>query len=101
MNHSALNLVQGELERLYDLEDMMRMSADVLGFDPTIVGGTAITGGVTNPLLVIFGALTVALIPIAAAVIGVPASAQSLVYGVVIIVAAALTMQRDSDAAVK
>lgn len=79
------------------------LGSDLLlpGLAAAIVGGTAITGGTTNPLLVIFGALTVALIPIASAVVGVPAAAQSLVYGVVIIVAAALTMQRDSDAAVK
>lgn len=79
------------------------LGSDLLlpGIAAAIVGGTAITGGTTNPLLVIFGALTVALIPIAAAVVGVPASAQSLVYGLVIIVAAALTMQRRSDAAVK
>lgn len=79
------------------------LGSDLLlpGIAAAILGGTAITGGTTNPLLVIFGALTVALIPIAAAVIGVPAEAQSLVYGVVIIVAAALTMQRRSDAAVK
>ena len=79
------------------------LGSDLLlpGIAAAIVGGTAITGGTTNPLLVIFGALTVALIPIAAAVLGVPAEAQSLVYGLVIIVAAALTMQRRSDAAVK
>ena len=79
------------------------LGSDLLlpGIAAAIVGGTAITGGVTNPLLVIFGALTVALIPIAAAVVGVPAAAQSLVYGVVIIAAAALTMQRDSEDAVK
>lgn len=79
------------------------LGSDLLlpGIAAAIVGGTAITGGVTNPLLVVFGALTVALIPIAAAVVGVPASAQSLVYGLVIIVAAALTMQRRSGATVK
>jgi ribose transport system permease protein len=79
------------------------LGSDLLlpGIAAAILGGTAITGGRTNPLLVIFGALTVALIPIAAAVVGVPAEAQSLVYGVVIIVAAALTMQRRSDAIVK
>ena len=79
------------------------LGSDLLlpGLAAAILGGTAITGGVTNPLLVIFGALTVALIPIAAAVIGVPAEAQSLVYGVAIIAAAAVTMKRQSDAAVK
>jgi tetratricopeptide (TPR) repeat protein len=51
MNNSALNLVQGELERLYDLEDMMRLSSDVLGFDPTIVGGTASKGAFARSLV--------------------------------------------------
>lgn len=79
------------------------LGSDLLlpGIAAAIVGGTAITGGTTNPLLVIFGSLTVALIPIASAVVGVPAEAQSLVYGLVIIVAVALTIQRKSNAIVK
>ena len=79
------------------------LGSDLLlpGIAAAIVGGTAITGGNTNPLLVIFGALTVALIPIASAVVGVPATAQSLVYGLVIIVAVALTIRRDPSAIVK
>ncbi|WP_188941421.1 ABC transporter permease [Nakamurella endophytica] len=59
-----------------------------------IVGGTAITGGITNPINVVFGALTVSLIPIGAAAIGIPPEAQSLVYGLVIIVVVALTTTR-------
>ncbi len=59
-----------------------------------IVGGTAITGGITNPINVIFGALTVTLIPIGATAIGIPSEAQSLVYGLVIIVVVALTTRR-------
>ncbi len=79
------------------------LGSDLLlpGIAAAIMGGTAITGGRTNPLLVTFGALTVALIPIAAAVVGVPASAQSLVYGLIVILATALTMQRRSGAVVK
>lgn len=59
-----------------------------------IVGGTAITGGITNPINVIFGALTVTLIPIGAAALNIPSEAQSLVYGLVIIIAVALTTSR-------
>jgi ribose transport system permease protein len=79
------------------------LGSDLLlpGIAAAIVGGTAITGGRTNPLLVIFGALTVALIPIAAAVMGAPAEAQSLVYGVVIILAVALTQTRGRSGVVK
>ena len=71
------------------------------GIAAAIVGGTAITGGVTNPLNVIFGALTITLIPIGAAAIGVPPQAQSLVYGLVIIVAVALTRGRARGEIVK
>jgi ribose transport system permease protein len=79
------------------------LGSDLLlpGIAAAIVGGTAITGGVTNPLLVIFGSLTVALVPIAAAVFNVPATAQSMVYGLVIIVAVALTVGRKSGLVVK
>lgn len=66
-----------------------------------LVGGTAITGGITNPMNIIFGALTVALIPIATAAVGVTTQAQSLVYGLVIIIAVALTMSRDRTGVVK
>ena len=55
----------------------------------------------TNPLNVIFGALTITLIPIGAAIVGVPPQAQSLVYGLVIIVAVALTMSRSRGEIVK
>lgn len=67
----------------------------------SIVDGTAITGGVTNPLNVIFGALAITLIPIGAAAVGVPPQAQSLVHGVVIIVAVALTMSHEPGEIVK
>jgi ribose transport system permease protein len=79
------------------------LGSDLLlpGIAAAIVGGTAITGGTTNPLLVIFGALTVAMIPIASAALGVPTTAQSLVYGLVIIVAVALTIRRSGNDIVK
>ena len=79
------------------------LGSDLLlpGIAAAIVGGTAITGGRTNPLLVIFGALTVALIPIASAVLHVPATAQSLVYGLVIIIAVALTIRRSAGTVIK
>lgn len=66
-----------------------------------IVGGTAITGGITNPINVIFGALTVTLIPVGAAALGIPSEAQSLVYGLVIIIAVALTISRKRVGIVK
>src|SRR6185436_6786311 len=73
-----------------------------LGSDLLLPGiAAAIVGGRTNPLNVIFGALTMTLIPIGAAILGVPPQAQSLVYGLVIIVAVALTMSRASGEIVK
>jgi ribose transport system permease protein len=79
------------------------LGSDLLlpGIAAAIVGGTAITGGATNPLNIIFGALTITLIPIGAATLGVPPQAQSLVYGLVIIIAVALTRSRASGEIVK
>lgn len=79
------------------------LGSDLLipGIAAALIGGTAITGGMTNPLNVVFGSLTIALIPIAAAAVGVTPQAQSLVYGVVIILAVALTMTRARTAVVK
>mgnify|MGYP001564446876 CR=1 FL=1 len=59
------------------------------------------TGGITNPINVVFGALTVTLIPVGAAAIGIPSEAQSLVYGLVIIIAVALTISRKRVGVVK
>ena len=54
-----------------------------------------------NPLNVIFGALTVALVPIATTALGFDPSTQNLVYGVVIIVVVALPLTRSRSATVK
>jgi ribose transport system permease protein len=79
------------------------LGSDLLlpGITAALVGGTAITGGVTKPINIVFGALTVALIPIGAAAVGVTPQAQSLVYGLVIIVAVALTISRTRTQVVK
>jgi ribose transport system permease protein len=66
-----------------------------------LIGGTSISGGVVNPLAVIFGALTVALVPIASSAIGIDTEAQSTVYGAVIIGIVALTMTRNRSSIVK
>lgn len=79
------------------------LGSDLLlpGIAAAIVGGTVITGGTTNPINIVFGALTVALVPIGAAAVGVTPQAQSLVYGLVIIAAVALTMGRGHSEVVK
>lgn len=64
------------------------------GIAAALVGGTSISGGLTNPINVIFGALTVAFVPIAIQALGFSAQAQSLVYGVFIILVVALTTTR-------
>lgn len=72
------------------------LGSDLLlpGLAAAIVEGTAITGGVTNPLNVVVGALTITLIPIGTAAVGVPPLAQTLVCGLVIIIAVALMRTR-------
>lgn len=79
------------------------LGSDLLlpGIAAAIVGGTSISGGVTNPINVVFGAMTVALVPIATAAIGIDAQAQNLVYGAVIIVIVALTLSRSKNSIVK
>jgi tetratricopeptide (TPR) repeat protein len=37
----SIELIRGELERLFSLEEMLSLSSDLLGFEPTTVGGTA------------------------------------------------------------
>ena len=51
MNQSALDLLQGELERLYDLDELLRLSADVLGFPPADVGSTSNKGAFARSLV--------------------------------------------------
>src|SRR4051812_43752495 len=37
----SIDIVRGELERLFSLDEMMALSKELLGFDPTEVGGSA------------------------------------------------------------
>jgi ribose transport system permease protein len=79
------------------------LGSDLLvpGIAAALAGGTAITGGVCNPINVVFGALFVALIPVGSAAIGVNTQAQSIVYGVVLIVAVAATASRSRTGIIK
>lgn len=79
------------------------LGSDLLlpGIAAALVGGTAVSGGVTNPINVVFGALTIAFVPIAVQAIGISAQAQSLVYGFFIIVIVMLTTNRIRDVIVK
>ena len=79
------------------------LGSDLLlpGIAAALVGGTAVSGGLTNPINVVFGALTVAFVPIAVQAISISAQAQSLVYGFFIIVVVVLTTHRTRDAIIK
>lgn len=50
-SESTAEALQGELERLFDLDAMQRLSADVLGFDPATVGGTGSKGTFARALV--------------------------------------------------
>jgi ribose transport system permease protein len=71
------------------------------GIAAALVGGTSISGGLTNPLNVICGALTVAFVPVAIQALGFSAQAQSLVYGIFIILVVALTTTRSRGLVIK
>ncbi len=79
------------------------LGSDLLlpGIAAALIGGTSISGGQTNPLNVVFGGLTVGFVPIAIQAMGLGAQAQSLVYGIFIIVVVALTTVRSRDAIIK
>jgi tetratricopeptide (TPR) repeat protein/serine/threonine protein kinase len=48
---SAIEVLQGELERLFELGELKKLSSDVLGFDPERVGGTASKGAFARSLV--------------------------------------------------
>jgi ribose transport system permease protein len=66
-----------------------------------VVGGTAITGGVGGPLRTLVGVLLVVVLRIGMSVMGVDPSYEQIVYGVVIIAAVALTVDRGRLSIVK
>lgn len=45
------DILRGELERLFELDDMKRLSAELLGLDPEEVGGTAGKGAFSRALI--------------------------------------------------
>jgi ribose transport system permease protein len=71
------------------------------GIAAALVGGTSISGGLANPLNIVCGALTVAFVPVAIQALGFSAQAQSLVYGVFIILVVALTTVRTRGLVIK
>ena len=66
-----------------------------------LIGGTPLTGGVGGVLNTLIGALIVAVIRTAMVYLEVPATAQQIVFGIVLIAAIALTIDRSKLAMVK
>ncbi|MEJ8854847.1 ABC transporter permease [Variovorax robiniae] len=66
-----------------------------------LIGGTPLTGGVGGVLNTLIGALIVAVIRTGMVYLEVPATAQQIVFGVVLTVAIALTIDRSKLATVK
>ena len=66
-----------------------------------VVGGTAITGGVGGPLRTLVGALLIAVLRVGMSLVGIDPSYEQIVYGVVIISAVTLTLNRGQVGIVK
>ncbi len=66
-----------------------------------IVGGTAITGGVGSVWKTFIGALMIAVIRIGMTFIGVSIFAQQIVFGLILVIAVAITIDRSKVATVK
>ncbi|MGI9500823.1 MAG: ABC transporter permease [Geminicoccaceae bacterium] len=66
-----------------------------------IVGGTAITGGVGSVWRTFVGALIIAVVRIGMTFIGVSVFAQQIVFGLILVAAVAITMDRSKVATVK
>src|SRR5262245_45637266 len=44
------DILRAELERLFELDELLKLSSDVLGFEPETVGGTAAKGSFAGAL---------------------------------------------------
>src|SRR6185503_9750867 len=45
-----IEILHGELERLFELDELLRLSESVLGFEPNLVGGTSAKGSFAGSL---------------------------------------------------
>ncbi|MNG09071.1 Ribose transport system permease protein RbsC [compost metagenome] len=66
-----------------------------------LVGGTALTGGVGGVWRTLIGALLVSVVLIGMIVVGVSVFAQQIVFGVILIIAVAFTIDRSKLPVVK
>jgi ribose transport system permease protein len=66
-----------------------------------VIGGTAITGGVGGPIKTVIGTLIIVVLRVGLSAVGVDPSFEQIVYGVVIIAAVVLTIDRSRLGVVK
>ena len=66
-----------------------------------VIGGTAITGGFGGLVRTVIGALTIGMLRVGIAVVGLDPAYEPIAYGVLIVVAVALTIDRSKTAIVK
>lgn len=66
-----------------------------------VVGGTAITGGVGTVWRTLVGALIIQVVRIGMTFVGISVFAQQIVFGVLLVIAVAITMDRDKVLVVK
>ena len=66
-----------------------------------VVGGTAITGGHGSVWRTLVGALVVTLLRVGLSIVGVSAAFESILYGAIIVIAVALTLDRSKVLVVK
>ena len=51
VGHPLLEVVRGELERLFSIDELLRLTLESLGFDPEQIGGTSAKGSYTRALV--------------------------------------------------
>jgi ribose transport system permease protein len=73
----------------------------LLAIATVIVGGTAITGGVGSVSRTIIGALIVSVVQIGMTYVGVDIFAQQIVFGIMLVLAVAVTIDRSKIPIVK
>jgi ribose transport system permease protein len=66
-----------------------------------VVGGTAITGGHGSVWRSLAGALVVTLLRVGLPIVGVPSAYEQILYGVIIVIAVALTLDRSKVSIIK
>lgn len=93
----ALNLRQSQYSGSPTLADSLLLPV----IAAVVVGGTAITGGIGGPLLTVVGAAIIVTLRVGLTAMGIDPSLEQIFYGVMIIAAVALTLDRSRLKVVK